>query len=101
MQRFNHPGKKPVIYNTYQLYLSGAKERVLRDMAHAREYGYGFAAKCVRGAYIVSESIRAAETGTPSPVHPTKADTDRAFDGAVAALLEAIAGGSDTSVAIC
>jgi len=101
MRRFNVPGKPPVIYNTYQLYLTGAKERVMRDMVHAREHGYVFAVKCVRGAYMISEEARAAERGGPSPIHASKADTDLAFDGAVASVLQAIAAGSDVGIAIC
>jgi hypothetical protein len=49
------------------------------------------AAKVVRGAYLVSEAERAAERGLPSPLHPDKAATDAAYDGAVVQLIEAVA----------
>lgn len=102
MQRYNSLGHPPVLFNTYQLYLVGAERRLARDLAHAQEHDYAFAAKCVRGAYMVAEAERAQSKGLPSPLHATKAATDRAYDGAVAAMLEAVASPkAEASVAIC
>eukprot|EP00929_Paragymnodinium_shiwhaense_P040394 TRINITY_DN21099_c0_g1_i2.p1 TRINITY_DN21099_c0_g1~~TRINITY_DN21099_c0_g1_i2.p1 ORF type:complete len:467 (-),score=105.29 TRINITY_DN21099_c0_g1_i2:476-1876(-) len=101
MGRFNRPGKQPVVYNTYQMYLVGADTRVERDMQHAKDNGYCFAGKLVRGAYIVSEAERANELGQRSPVHASKADTDAAYDRAVSAVMHAIAAGDDAVVAVC
>ena len=38
--------------------------------------------KFVRGAYMEKERERAKKMGYPSPIHPTKADTDIAFNQA-------------------
>jgi len=101
MRRFNKPLAEPVIFNTYQMYLVGADERVLRDMKHAKKKGYCFAAKLVRGAYMVSEAERAAGLGACSPVHASKRDTDVAYERAVSALLKALAAQEDVAVAGC
>jgi proline dehydrogenase len=58
----------PTIYNTYQCYLRDSYSRVCIDMERARRGGFWFAAKAVRGAYIVSERARAVEKGYPDPV---------------------------------
>ena len=39
---------------------------------------YTFAAKVVRGAYMVGEAERASQMGLSYPLHPTKQDTDHA-----------------------
>eukprot|EP00927_Polykrikos_kofoidii_P078897 TRINITY_DN75698_c0_g1_i1.p1 TRINITY_DN75698_c0_g1~~TRINITY_DN75698_c0_g1_i1.p1 ORF type:complete len:486 (-),score=60.61 TRINITY_DN75698_c0_g1_i1:244-1701(-) len=101
MRRFNIAGCKPVLFNTYQLYLVGADARLQRDMTDSHRNGYCFAAKCVRGAYMVAEAERAVSTGSKSPIHASKVATDVAFDGAVARALRAIAAGQDVVVAIC
>jgi len=101
MQCFNIPGRPPIIFNTYQLYLVGADLRVMRDLQHGEDQGYCFAAKCVRGAYLIAEEQRAVECGTSSPMHASKSATDAAFDRTVAAVLERIASGCDASLAIC
>merc|ERR1711904_640561 len=51
--------EKPIIYNTYQCYLVKAKERVRNDLRRAEREGFYFAAKLVRGAYMVQERKRA------------------------------------------
>ncbi len=53
----------------------------------ADEGGFTFAAKIVRGAYVVAETLRAKQLQTTSPLHPTKAGTDTAYDDAVEMLL--------------
>jgi proline dehydrogenase len=49
---------------------------------------YYFGAKLVRGAYMEKERDRAEEMNYPSPIHPTKADTDKAFDDALTYCVE-------------
>jgi hypothetical protein len=89
MRRFN--GQRPVLFNTYQLYLRGAGRRVERDVADARLGGYAFAAKLVRGAYIASEAARARELGVAPPTQPSKEATDAASAACVAAMLRHVA----------
>ena len=55
MEQFNKLGARPIVYNTYQMYMIGAGDRVRRDLDHAQQSGYTFGAKVVRGAYLVGE----------------------------------------------
>lgn len=59
----------PVVYNTYQAYLTDAPSRLALDMARARDEGFLFGAKLVRGAYMHQERALAAEKGYKSPIH--------------------------------
>ncbi len=73
----------PLIYNTVQLYLHDRLQFLKDSHRKAREKGYIYAVKLVRGAYMEKERERAAELGYPSPIQPDKAATDRDFDLAV------------------
>jgi len=81
MQRHNK--RSPIIFNTYQCYLKDAPERVQRDMDRADRQGFVFAAKAVRGAYMVQESRLAAERGYPNPIHDSKDATHACYDAVV------------------
>jgi len=54
----------PSVYNTYQCYLQDTYSRVKVDLERARRKDYWFAAKLVRGAYMVQERKRAVEVWT-------------------------------------
>jgi len=101
MREFNTNGQPPVLFNTYQLYLRDGDARVLRDLKQASREGYVFAAKCVRGAYMVSEAERAEQHGSATAVHQDKTATDIAFDSAVKSMIEAIGRGEEAALAIC
>lgn len=81
MQRYNR--EKPIVYNTYQLYLKNSLARLKRDFERAVENNYYLGAKLVRGAYMEKERKRAKQLGYESPVHPHKHATDEHFDSAV------------------
>lgn len=85
MQRHNK--EKPIIFNTYQCYLRDAAERVQRDMERAERQGFVFAAKAVRGAYMVQESRLANQRGCPSPIHGSKEATHACYDTVVDTIL--------------
>jgi len=87
----NRPGSPPVIFNTYQLYRKDAVERMKLDMARAKKSNYTFAAKIVRGAYLVMERKYAASNGLPDPIHDTKEDTHAAYNEAMVYALERMA----------
>ena len=53
------------------------------DYQDAREGNYFLGAKLVRGAYMEKERQRAEKFGYPSPIHPDKPSTDKAFDDAL------------------
>lgn len=60
----------PVIFSTYQAYLKDSLSRLETDIRRARKEGFKFAAKLVRGAYMVAERKRANELGITDPVQP-------------------------------
>merc|ERR1711871_352287 len=73
----------PVIFNTYQMYLRDALFRLRADVQRSQREGYFFAAKLVRGAYMVSERRLADEQGRESPVHATLEGTHDAYNDGV------------------
>ena len=88
-RRFNK--ERPIIYTTYQCYLKDSSQRLLEDLKRARKEEYYFAAKLVRGAYMISERARAVEKGYESPVHETLQDTHISYNQCVANAVEKIA----------
>ena len=85
MQR--HNAERAIIFNTYQCYLTDAPQRVAKDMERAARQGFVFAAKAVRGAYMVQERRLAAERGCASPIHDTKEATHECYDSVIDAIL--------------
>lgn len=100
MREHNVRGERPIIYNTYQMYLENALGRVHRDIAAAVEGEFTFAAKVVRGAYLVTETERAREEGYPVPLHPSKQATDEAYNAAIGAILRQIHADPDTAAVV-
>jgi proline dehydrogenase len=86
LQRLHNRGSA-TIYGTYQCYLKDADARVSEDLERSKREGWYFAAKLVRGAYMVSERKLAAEQGVPSPVHDTIAATHASYHKNVELLL--------------
>jgi hypothetical protein len=82
-QEFNVDGQI-VIYDTLQMYLKSSEARLEACLAAARDGGYTYAVKLVRGAYIEQEK-------SGGNVHTSKENTDAAYDAAAAHLLSAIA----------
>mmetsp|Transcript_27875 Transcript_27875/g.70982 ORF Transcript_27875/g.70982 Transcript_27875/m.70982 type:complete len:493 (-) Transcript_27875:1-1479(-) len=80
----------PIIFNTYQCYLKDSYERLVTDLARAEREGYFFAAKLVRGAYLVIERERAKAKGYASPIHDTIADTHTNYHKCVDTVLQNI-----------
>lgn len=89
-QKFNAKDvtNRPVIFNTYQCYLKDMPERMVTDLKRSERFSFHFAAKVVRGAYMVHERARAKELKIPSPIHDTIEDTHRCYDDSVRILLE-------------
>jgi proline dehydrogenase len=79
---------RPVIFNTYQCYLKDMPERMVTDLKRSERFSFHFAAKLVRGAYMVHERARAKELKIPSPIHDTIEHTHRCYDDSVKILLE-------------
>jgi len=81
MARYNQ--EKPIVFNTYQMYRADMLDNLKKALHYAVADNYYLGAKLVRGAYMEKERERAKEKGYPSPIHPTKEDTDTSFDQAL------------------
>ncbi len=82
--------ERPVIFNTLQMYRHDRVEFLKEALSRARKKKYYIGFKLVRGAYMEQERERARKLGYPSPIHPDKESTDRAFNDAVTLCLENI-----------
>jgi proline dehydrogenase len=84
-QIFNAKDKTdhPIIYQTYQCYLKDSYKRIQMDYERSKRLDYHFAAKLVRGAYIIKERQVAESRGYESPIHETFQDTSRCYDQSV------------------
>ena len=78
---------QPVIFNTYQCYLKDSKERAMTDLTRSERYNFHFAAKLVRGAYMIHERERATMLNIADPIHDTANATHRNYDEVVELLL--------------
>lgn len=87
MQKFNR--NSAIVFTTVQMYRIDGLEKVRQLIEHAKNNSYISGVKLVRGAYMEKERERAEKFGYPSPVHPTKAETDKAFNDAVGLCLSA------------
>lgn len=73
----------PYISNTYQLYLKDGLERLTQDVERAERNQYAIGVKIVRGAYMVSERIRATQQNLADPINTTIDDTHIAYNNAI------------------
>lgn len=94
METFNK--EKTVVYTTYQFYRKDRLEYLKNAFAHAQANNYFLGVKLVRGAYMEKERERALQMGYPSPIHDTKADTDKAYDDALKFCID-----NKSRIAIC
>eukprot|EP01038_Epipyxis_sp_PR26KG_P011537 gene11537-15453_t len=99
-KRFNQKGSTPVIFSTYQLYLKDSSERFRTDMERARLGNYTFAAKLVRGAYMVLERDHAKQLKLPDPIHNDYESTDNNYNSMVELSIERIAAGDQVEIMI-
>ncbi len=81
MRRYNTPpttttsnsSGAPLVYNTIQAYLKGARANVQRHLDEAEKEGFLLGVKLVRGAYIEHE-VRGL-------IHDSKTETDESYNG--------------------
>ncbi len=71
-----------LVYNTLQMYRVDRFDFLKEALKDASVNGFKLGIKFVRGAYMEKERERAEVMGYPSPIHPTKDDTDKAFNDA-------------------
>jgi proline dehydrogenase len=88
MEQFNK--EKAIVFNTYQMYKKSSLDKLKKAIEKAREKGYYFGTKLVRGAYMEKEANRAAEKGYENPIHPNKQATDDAYKEAQKVCIENI-----------
>ena len=81
MKKFN--GKRPVVFNTFQLYRHDRLEFLKQSFEKAKSENYILGAKLVRGAYMIKERDRAEEQGYNSPIHLNKGAVDKDYDEAI------------------
>ena len=81
MIRYNK--KKPIVYNTYQMYRKYMLENLKKAFLMAARENIFLGAKLVRGAYMEKERARASAKGYEDPILADKAATDQAYDAAL------------------
>jgi proline dehydrogenase len=81
MAKYNR--EQVIVLNTYQLYRTASYGNLVKAFEKGRQNNYYVGAKLVRGAYMEKERERALAKGYPSPIHPDKASTDKAFNEAI------------------
>jgi len=81
MLQFNQ--EKAMVFNTLQMYRHDRLDFFKRELNTAKNQGYKYAVKLVRGAYMEKERDRAQKMGYPSPINATKKDSDQLYDAAL------------------
>lgn len=81
MEKYNK--EKAIVYNTLQMYRHDRLEFLQKSLAEAEKGNYFLGMKLVRGAYMEKERARAEKLNYPSPIHPNKPSTDKAYDDAL------------------
>ncbi len=82
--------KSPVIFNTYQCYLTDTMSRFELDLERSKREGFFLAAKCVRGAYMLQERKRAADMGYEDPIQPNIEETHKNYHAIVDKIMQNI-----------
>eukprot|EP01116_Phalansterium_solitarium_P006713 TRINITY_DN19059_c0_g1_i1.p1 TRINITY_DN19059_c0_g1~~TRINITY_DN19059_c0_g1_i1.p1 ORF type:complete len:553 (+),score=59.72 TRINITY_DN19059_c0_g1_i1:58-1659(+) len=94
--------ERPVVYNTYQIYLTHSARSLVYNLAVAKKNGFYLGAKLVRGAYLEDERRLTVERGPGflGRLQWTKLHTDRDYHNAVKVILTAIAAKEKAAVVI-
>lgn len=85
MEKYNTD--KARVFNTAQMYRWDRLDFLKKSLERAREKGYYYGIKIVRGAYMEKERARAKEKGYKDPIQPDKASSDRDYDAAIRLLI--------------
>ncbi|RKP18101.1 ARPC4-domain-containing protein, partial [Rozella allomycis CSF55] len=85
---WNKSTNLPIIFSTYQMYLKESFSKLKNDVKLSQRFDYTFAAKIVRGAYMVSENNLAQTLSRPKIIHESIEDTHKSYDDAVSFLLD-------------
>lgn len=82
MRKYNQ--KRPIVYNTYQMYRRDMLDNLRKAHHDAELHNYFLGVKMVRGAYMEKEAERAQKMNYPNPIHPNKQATDDSFNNGLA-----------------
>ncbi|MCE7863260.1 MAG: proline dehydrogenase [Bacteroidetes bacterium CHB5] len=82
MRKYNQ--KRPIVYNTYQMYRRDMLDNLRKAHRDAELHNYFLGVKMVRGAYMEKEAERAQKMNYPNPIHPNKQATDDSFNNGLA-----------------
>jgi proline dehydrogenase len=99
-KKYNKSGTFPAIFSTYQMYLKDSYHRLITDMDRARKGHYKFAAKLVRGAYMVLERQHALDNGLPDPINDNIGITHDNYNLALTEAISRISKGDDIEIMI-
>ena len=89
MNKYNK--EKAIVFNTLQMYRHDRIVFLENAIQDAKQNGYHYGIKLVRGAYMEKERERAIQFGYPSPIQATKMDTDSDYNKALEIIIENIA----------
>lgn len=81
-----------VVYNTYQAYLKGTRQRIINDLLKAQKGGYLLGLKLVRGAYLASDNRKL--------IFATKQETDDNYNAIAQGIISQTLGGITTDAAV-
>jgi len=70
----------PIVLNTFQNYLKSTKDRVNFEIERSKALNLPFAAKLVRGAYMIEERRLAKELNYADPIHDSLEDTHECYN---------------------
>ncbi|WWC71689.1 uncharacterized protein I206_105647 [Kwoniella pini CBS 10737] len=75
----------PLIYGTYQSYLTRQPTHLIAALKHAEDNGYALGIKLVRGAYFDKERKKWKNEGREGadPIWPDKSATDSSYNGSL------------------
>jgi len=86
MVKYNQ--KRPVIWNTLQMYRHDRLAYLKQMYEKANREGYYLGYKVVRGAYMEKERERALAEGYASPIQPNKEASDRDYNAALRFIID-------------
>ncbi|WWC90870.1 uncharacterized protein L201_005807 [Kwoniella dendrophila CBS 6074] len=83
----------PLIYGTYQSYLTRQPTHLVAALKHAEENGYALGIKLVRGAYFDKERKKWKKEGREGadPIWPDKPATDSSYNGSLNTVISTLA----------
>lgn len=85
-----HNNERVIVFQTFQMYRKDRLEYLKALHKDAIDKDYFLGVKFVRGAYMEKERELAEQRGYPSPIHETKADTDKSYDDGIRYVMENI-----------